>query len=363
MTEAQTQRTRESANAPFLRNAWYVGAWSEELANGPFARTIMNEPIAFFRDASGKVNAIEDRCCHRGAALTDGKVVENGLQCGYHGLVFDGTGACVEIPGQDTVPPMARVKGYPVVERQEFVWIWMGDPALADEGKIIDWPFHDDANQHPHRKAVLHIKANYLMMIDNLMDLTHLGYVHSKTIGGNPLSHVNAKMDVVRTEQGVKLTRWMLNALPPPTYLKGVPFEGRVDRWQEFEYVLPCSVLQWSGALDVGKGAQQNRDQHGVHLRLYHAITPETETSSHYLFSVGASFGQHDPAIMDAVFYDTYPTFIEDVEIMNNQQARIDLDPYRPLLNIKADNAVVQARRAFRAAYEAEQQQGRVAAE
>ena len=189
MTEAQTQRTRESANAPFLRNAWYVGAWSEELANGPFARTIMNEPIAFFRDATGKVNAIEDRCCHRGAALTDGKVVENGLQCGYHGLVFDGTGACVEIPGQDTVPPMARVKGYPVVERQEFVWIWMGDPALADEGKIIDWPFHDDANQHPHRKAVLHIKANYLMMIDNLMDLTHLGYVHSKTIGGNPLSH------------------------------------------------------------------------------------------------------------------------------------------------------------------------------
>jgi phenylpropionate dioxygenase-like ring-hydroxylating dioxygenase large terminal subunit len=355
--------TRENANAPFLRNAWYVGAWDQELDKGILARTIMNEPIAFFRDAQGKVGAVEDRCCHRGAALTDGKVVENGLQCGYHGLVFNGKGQCVEIPGQDAIPPMAHIKHYPVVERQGFLWIWMGDPARADESQIIDWPFHDDQKLYPHRKAYLAIKANYLMMIDNLMDLTHLGYVHSKTIGGNPLSHVNAKMDVVRTEKGCKLTRWMENALPPPTYLKGVPFAGKVDRWQEFEYVLPGSVLQWSGALDVGKGARENRDQYGVHLRLYHAITPETENSSHYLFSVGAHFAQDNPAIVETIFNDTYPTFIEDVEIMNNQQARIDLDPARPLLAIKADNALQHARRAFMAAYEAEQAQMRQAAE
>lgn len=355
--------SREFANAPFLRNAWYPAAWDEDLAGGVFARTIMNEPIAFFRDASGKVCAVEDRCCHRGAALTDGKVVENGLQCGYHGLVFNGKGECVEIPGQDTIPPMAHVKHYPVVEKQEFIWIWMGDPRLADESKIIDWSFHNDQTTYPHRKATLAIKANYLMMIDNLMDLTHLGYVHSKTIGGNPSSHVNADMKVERTATGCRLTRWMLDALPPPTYLKGVPFEGRVDRWQEFEYVLPGSVLQWSGALDVGKGAQQNRDQYGVHLRLYHGITPETENSSHYLFSVGASFGQDDPRIVETIFNDTYPTFLEDVAIMNNQQARIDLDPARPLLNIKADNALQQARRAFMAAYEAEQMAARQAAE
>ena len=345
---------RESANAPFLRNAWYVGAWPEELASGLMARTIMNEPIAFFRDAQGKANAVEDRCCHRGAALTDGKVIETGLQCGYHGLVFNGKGQCVEIPGQAAIPPMANIKYYPVVERQGFIWIWMGEASLADESKIIDWPFHDDAKKYPHRKAMLPIKANYLMMIDNLMDLTHLGYVHSKTIGGNPKAHVNADMNTVRTERGCMLTRWMMDTLPPPTYLKGVPFAGRVDRWQEFEYVLPGSVLQWSGALDVGKNARENRDQFGVHLRLYHAITPETESSSHYLFSVGAHFAQDNPEIVETIFNDTYPTFIEDVEIMGNQQARIDLDPERPLLNIKADNALHHARRAFNAAYEAE---------
>ena len=355
--------SRESANAPYLRNAWYVGAWPEDIGARPFARTIMNEPIAFFRDAQGKICAVEDRCCHRGAALTDGKVIETGLQCGYHGLVFNGQGKCVEIPGQDSIPPMAKIKYYPVVEKQGFIWIWMGDPALADESKILHWPFHDDQKVYPHRKAVLAIKANYLMMIDNLMDLTHLGYVHSKTIGGNPLSHVNAHMDVTRREQGCMLVRWMLDVLPPPTYLKGVPFAGKVDRWQEFEYVLPGSVLQWSGALDAGKGARENRDQHGVHLRLFHAITPETENSSHYHFSVGASFGQDDPRVIETIFNDTYPTFLEDVAIMGNQQARIDMDPSRPLLNIKADNALHHARRAFNAAYEAEQNLMKQAAE
>jgi len=354
---------RQNANAPFLRNAWYVGAWDEELSKGILARTIMNEPIAFFRDQSGKAWAVEDRCCHRGAALTDGKVVENGLQCGYHGLVFNGKGKCVEIPGQDAIPPMAHIKHYPVVEKQEFIWIWMGDPALADESQIVDWPYHNDPRQNPHIKSMLPIKANYLMMIDNLMDLIHLGYVHAKTIGGNPLSHVNADMNVERTARGCRLTRWMMNVLPPPTYLKGVPFEGRVDRWQEFEYVLPGSVLQWSGVLDVGKGARENRRQFGVHIHQYHAITPETENSSHYLWSTGIAYRQDDPQAIIDMFNDTYPTFLEDVAIMGNQQTRIDLDPGRPLLNIKADNALVQARRAFMAAWEAEQTASRSAAE
>ena len=351
--------SRESANAPFLRNAWYIGAWSEELKDGLMGRTIMNEPIAFFRDASGKVCAVEDRCCHRGAALTCGRVIETGLQCGYHGLVFDGTGRCVEIPGQDTIPPMARIKAYRVVEKQQFVWIWMGDPSLADETKIIDYWYHDRPDLYPHRKAMLPIKANYLMMIDNLMDLTHLGYVHTKTIGGNPRAHVNAQMDIARTETGCKFTRWMLDAVPPPTYVKGGGFKGKVDRWQEFEYVLPGNVVQWSGALEVGKGAKENRSQEGFHLRLYHGITPETESSSFYFFSVSNGYRQNDPQALEDLYNETYPTFLEDVEIMGKQQARIDLDPHRPLLNIKADNALHHARRAFMAVYEAERERAR----
>ena len=355
--------SRESVNAPFLRNAWYVGAWSSELESGLLARTIMNEPIAFFRDASGKVCAIEDRCCHRGAALTDGKVVENGLQCGYHGLVYDGSGKCVEIPGQDSIPPSAKVKSYPVVEQQQFIWIWMGDPALADESKIVDWWFHDRPDQFPHRKAMMPIKCNYLMMIDNLMDLTHLGYVHTKTIGGNPKIHVDARMDISRTETGCKFVRWMHDAVPPPTYVKGAGFKGKVDRWQEFEYIVPGAVRQWSGALDVGKGAEENRMQDGFHLRLFHGITPATENTSYYFWSAANGYRQDDPQATEDMYNEIYPTFIEDVEIMAGQQARLDLDPHRPLLSIKADNALNQARRAFNAALDGEQGLSRAAAE
>lgn len=354
--------SRESANAPFLRNAWYLGAWSEELKDGLMGRTIMNEPIAFFRDASGQVCAVEDRCCHRGAALTSGRVIETGLQCGYHGLVYDGSGRCVEIPGQDTIPPQARIKAFPVVEKQEFVWIWMGDPKLAHQSTIIDYRYHDQPDLYPHRKAMLPIKANYLRMIDNLMDLTHLGYVHNKTIGGNPRMHVNAQMEVSRTDTGCKFTRWMPDGKPPPTFIKGFGFTGNVDRWSEFEYVLPCSVLQWGGAIDAGKGAMKNRAQPGMHLHLYHGITPETETSSHYFFSAGIGYRQDDPQALEDFYNEVYPTFLEDVEILDKQQARIDLDLDRPFVSIKSDNAVLQARRAFMAAYEAECGKGSLSA-
>jgi len=355
---------RKSANAPFLRNAWYVAAWSEELDSGLMGRTIMNEPIAIFRNAEGKICAVEDRCCHRGAALTAGKVVENGLQCGYHGLVYDGEGKCVEIPGQDMIPSIARIKHYPVVEKQEFIWIWMGDPKLATPETIVDWHIHDQPAKYPHRKAVMPIKANYLMMIDNLMDLTHLGYVHTKTIGGNPRIHVAAEMETVRTETGCKYIRWMLDAVPPPTYVKGAGFTGRVDRWQEFEYVIPGAVRQWSGALEVGRGAKENRDQEGFHLHLFHAITPETENTSFYFWSAANGYRQDDPKATEELYTEVYPTFIEDVEIMATQQARIDLDPHRPLLTIRADNALLHARRAFEEAWEREQRQmGAAAAE
>ncbi|MDT2020426.1 aromatic ring-hydroxylating dioxygenase subunit alpha [Methylocella sp. CPCC 101449] len=350
-------------NAPFLRNAWYQAAWSDELKDGMLARTIMNEPLLFFRDAHGKIGCVEDRCCHRGAPLSHGKVVENGLQCGYHGLVFDVNGKCVEIPGQDSIPPMAKVKAHPVVERQEFVWVWMGDPALADEAKIVDWPYHDNPKKYPHRKAMMPIKVNYMMMVDNLMDLTHLGYVHTKTIGGNPKIHVEAKMQAERTETGARLIRWLLDVAPPPTYVRAVGFTGKIDRWMDFEYVIPGSVKQWTGALNVGMGAVENREQEGFHLHLFHGITPETETTTHYFWSAANGYRQDDPQATDALYNEIHPTFLEDVVIMEAQQQRLSADPERPLVPIKADYALTHARRAFQKALDEERARMPTAAE
>ncbi len=332
------------ANQPFVRNAWYIAAWSEEIEAGLLSRTIMDQPMVLYRDAEGNVGALEDRCCHRGAPLTHGHIIDKGLQCGYHGLTFDTKGSCVMIPGQKNIPPQAHVRHFPLVERDQILWIWMGDPALADESQIIDYPYHDNVEKWPHRKAMFQIKSNYMLMIDNLMDLTHLGYVHGSTIGGNPNHHVEAEMETRQTEKGAYFIRWMENHIPPPTYQKGGQFDGKVDRWQEFEYVGPSIVLQWSGALEAGTGARDDRNQEGFHLRLLHAATPETETTFHYFWSTANGYRQSDPAATQEMYDEIYPTFIEDKNIMEAQQERINLNPDRDLVEIHADGALALAR-------------------
>jgi phenylpropionate dioxygenase-like ring-hydroxylating dioxygenase large terminal subunit len=167
-----------------LRNAWYIAAWADEVTGErPLARRICNEPIVLFRDRSGRVAALANRCCHRAAPLNMGTVVEGGIQCGYHGLVIDGSGRCVHIPGQPQIPEDARVRSYPAVEKDRMVWVWMGDAAKADAAMIVDYPYHNDPGRWPNKHDVYPIKANYMLMVDNLMDLTHLGYLHAKTVG------------------------------------------------------------------------------------------------------------------------------------------------------------------------------------
>ena len=238
----------------FIRNAWYIAAWADELGQKPLARRICDEPVVLFRDQAGRAAALVDRCCHRAAPLSKGELVPAGIQCGYHGLVFDGSGRCVAVPGQANISDSVRVRSYPLVEKNQFVWIWMGDAAAADASKIVDFPYHDDKAQWPNKHDCYPIRANYMLMVDNLMDLTHLGYLHAKTVGGNPAAHVNAEMQTTRTATGIKFTRWMRDSVPPPSYVKAAGFKGRVDRWQEFEWVAPSSVLQWTGAADVGTG-------------------------------------------------------------------------------------------------------------
>ncbi len=188
---------------PWPHNAWYHAAWNSEVEAGakPLARTLLNEDVVIYRDAQGAAHVLEDRCCHRATPLRLGEVVENGIQCGYHGLIFDGDGKCVHVPGSDVIPSKARVRSYPVVEKNEIIWAWMGDPALADESRVLDFPWNDDHENWPHIHELLEIECNYSLLIDNLMDLTHIPFIHRNTIGGGDQSgQVNATMDVTPTE-------------------------------------------------------------------------------------------------------------------------------------------------------------------
>ncbi|MGH7073384.1 MAG: Rieske 2Fe-2S domain-containing protein [Stellaceae bacterium] len=329
----------------FVRNAWYIAAWDDELTDQPLARRILGEPVVLFRDRAGKAAAIADRCCHRGTPLSLGEVVEQGLQCGYHGMVFDGTGKCVHIPGQDKIPDKARVPSYPIVERDRFIWIWMGEAALADPARIVDVPWHRDTEYWGHRHAVIPIAGSYLLELDNLMDLTHLGYIHKRTVGGNPAAHVDAKMETTRTQGGIRFTRWMLDSVPPPTYVAAWGFEGRVDRWQEFEWVAPHTVLQWTGAKDAGQGAYQGQRDGGFQFRLVHSLTPVTETSCLYYWASSIGFRPQDAKANDDFAHALAMTFDEDKAVVEEQQRRIEEFGEDGLVDIVSDATRVRMRR------------------
>jgi vanillate O-demethylase monooxygenase subunit len=344
----------------FVRNAWYIAAWDDELADQPLARRICDEPIVLFRDGAGKAAAIADRCCHRGTPLSLGEIVEHGLRCGYHGMVFDGSGRCVHIPGQDKIPDKAVVPSYPLVERDHFLWIWMGEAAKADPARIVDASYHNDIEHWPERHDRLRIAGSYLLMVDNLMDLTHLGYVHRRTIGGNPSQHVDAKMETARTPTGVRFTRWMLNSPPPPTYVKAYGFKGRIDRWQEFEWVAPSNVLQWTGAKDAGTGAYEGNTAGGFQFKVFHGLTPETATSCHYYFATANHWDPTNDAASDQFFRESRETFLEDKNVVEQQQARLSEFGEDWLVDIVSDATRIRMRRTLNQMLE---QENRLAAE
>jgi vanillate O-demethylase monooxygenase subunit len=191
-----------------------------------------------------------------------------------------------------------------------------------------------------------HIAANYMLMVDNLMDLTHLGYVHRTTIGGNPKAHVDAKMDTIRTDHGLRYTRWMLNSQPPPTYVKAVGFHGLVDRWQEFEFIAPGIIIQWSGAVDIGKGAYERGNREGgFSLRLFHGLTPETETSCHYFWSTANGYRQDEPAATQQLFDEIAAAFLEDKAVVEEQQVSLTELGKDDLIDITSDVARIHMRR------------------
>jgi|ERR1700722_9954058 len=329
----------------FIRNAWYVAAWSDEIEAGPLARRICDEPIVLWRDAEGKVSALTDMCCHRGAPLHIGRVADDGLECGYHGLVFGADGVCVRIPGQDRIPERARVRSFPLVEQDQFLWIWMGDPAKADPASIVRYPWHNDTINWPHKHTMYHIKAAAMLMVDNLMDLTHLGYVHATTIGGNPMAHVEAKMETVRTNLGLKFTRWMLNSVPPPTYIRAAGFENNIDRAQMFEFIAPGSILQLSAADEAGAFANGLPENSKLQFRLFHGLTPETDSTCFYFWSTANGFRADDPATTQSLFNEIAGAFLEDKTVVEGQQARLRELGESGLVDIVTDAARLHMRR------------------
>src|SRR5215831_756045 len=231
----------------FIRNCWYVVAWDHEVpADGLFARTVIGEPVLLFRKRDGSIVAMEDRCCHRHAPLSKGRKEGDCVRCGYHGLKFDARGICIEAPGLDVVPPKARVRTYPVTVKNKWVFVWMGDAALATTDALPD----NFSNEHPdwnYLPGYLRYETNYLLICDNLLDFSHLSYVHEKTLGGTTaIAQARAQVEMVGGPgmPGIKVTRRVPNVPAPPYYRKMQTLEPDVvlERWFIYEFLLPGTL-------------------------------------------------------------------------------------------------------------------------
>jgi phenylpropionate dioxygenase-like ring-hydroxylating dioxygenase large terminal subunit len=338
----------------FLRNGWYAAIWSKDLTNKPMARTFLNERVVLFRSTTGVAAALEDKCCHRAAPLSRGEINGEYLACGYHGLQFDANGQCVLVPGQKHVPPGAKVRSYPVHEKWNVIWIWMGDAEKADASKVPDLPWLNDA-KWATTPGTIHVKTNYQFIIDNLLDLTHVTYVHKNTLAGDPREATTpTKME--RLQNGVRVGRWMLDFVPPPLFARAGNFTGKVDRWQFVTWTSPSTVFLDVGCARAGTGAPQGDRSQGISIWSTHLITPESEETSHYMFCYSRDFNTKDENTSRLLYEGSKATFLEDADILEAVQTNRVGGSLAGLIDVNADAAQLQARRMLQSMISAEQQ-------
>ena len=328
-----------------LKNVWHAAAWSEEVSDRPFARTIANEPVLLYRGRDGTIIALSDTCPHRFAPLHRGKVVDDAIECGYHGLRFDRKGACVYNPhGDGAIPKSASIKAYPVVEQDTLIWVWLGDPALADASSVPEFPWLNEAETYDFSGGhVMHMPLAWDLILDNLLDLTHGAYLHPDTLAPTP--GLKTETDVRRDGERIYSLLSTFDAPPPPiwTATGAATGEVHVDTWLEMRWDAPATFFLDVGVMPTGESREQ-----GNALPTVHIITPETEETSHYFWKMFRNFNRGNDEI-SAVMEDfaTRAFQLEDLPMIRAVQERMagrdfwELDP----VLLPTDAAAIQARR------------------
>lgn len=321
-----------------MKNAWYVAAFANEVSERLLARRILGAAVVFYRTRAGVPVALEDRCPHRSVPLSLGKVVDDTVRCTYHGIRIAADGACVRVPCQDTIPRRAQVKTYPVADRHGFTWIWMGDAGLVDPKTIPDVYCLD----HPQWEACTgyhHIAADYRLMNDNLLDLSHESFLHDKTIGNEAVAEAPVTTQVGEDE--VRVHRDILGCEPPPFYVKATGFTEPINRWHTSIFQPPSYVL-----IENGSYPASGRREDALERRVVHLMTPETEKSCHYFWGVARQYELGNSELTRYIREGTASTFDEDRDMLEAQQRALDEAGAPPFsVALATDSGPIQARR------------------
>jgi phenylpropionate dioxygenase-like ring-hydroxylating dioxygenase large terminal subunit len=326
----------------FLKNSWYVAAWADELAAQLLPRQILGKPVVMFRRRDGQAVALDDRCPHRFAPLHLGRLVDDQIECAYHGLRFDCSGACTLNPhGNGMIPAKALVRSYPVVERYQLLWIWMGEAGKAGPQAIPELEFLEDPG-FQNVKGYTLADGHYELMTDNIMDLGHIEFLHPGLLGSEAVR--KAKTEIIQKGNTVYSNRLTSDEVLPPVlqawYEAG---ERRVQRWLNVRWD-PGAIMKLSvGVLPEGEPRERAHESQGCHL-----MTPATETTTHYFWAQGRNWGTPDPK-MDALRLDSLRKAFDTqdkpmIEAVQRNMGTTDLDSLAPVM-LSTDGGPVRARR------------------
>lgn len=328
---------------PYVRNAWYVAGWSQDLAAGDrLAITILDEPIVVYRTGEGQVVALEDRCVHRLAPLSLGRCEGANLRCMYHGLLFAPDGRVVEIPGQDLIPAQARVKSYAIAEKHSWLWVWMGEAAAADPALIPPAVGFDDPD-YILGKGQLDYAAEARLINDNLLDFSHLSYVHANSFGASE-TWARTRPKITPLPRGIRVERWITGE----PGMRGRVGDGQpLDRWSSYDFLIPGILLMTGGNYEEGTAARcgfgppdPDAAKGGVTFTSQ-AVTPMATGTARYFFSWGPHVKHGGEELRDVLMGIADQAFGEDKVMIEAQQRVIDRTPDPRVMPTSADKGLV----------------------
>lgn len=337
----------------FLKNAWYVAAWDHEITQNLQQIRVLNQKICIFRLKNGDLVALEDACPHRKLPLSKGKIKGDSVECGYHGLTFDCAGKCVWAPGGGRIPSNANVHAYPTHEKYGLIWIWMGNPALADPADIFEIENFGNPEWGMNTGEAMELACNYLLMCDNLLDPTHVAFVHESSFAGAATK--DAPLRVTKTDKGIIVHRWIINQEPAPFYKKIVPFTGPCDRLQHYEVRYPGQALIRAVFTPTGTGGPEGQHHRDTFIMdSLNFMTPVSETETRYYWFQLRNIRPDDQALSEMMSSDVRHAFEEDRAILNEVQRGMETKT-SPHIDLPIDGGPLHFRRQLAALIDAEQ--------
>ena len=335
-------QTRHPAEQPFPLNQWYIAAFSHEVTRQPLARTLLGKPVLLYRTEAGAAVALHDRCPHRGLPLSMGKLVGDDVQCGYHGMRFRPDGSCSDIPSQAVIPGTMRVRRYPLVEKWQWVWIWGGDPALADESLIPDheWLGVTRQGYHPQPFFMMEIRGNYQFMHDNLLDSTHVSFLHPGALdSGDEMA--SAKITIEEKGQILRISY----DTPGSKFSEAVARYFRVQPGKPYDRILSNETFVPS--VSIGKQSIRDPEQPEappVELSAINALTPASRDKTYVFHTQITSFDANwTPADIENV----RNIVAQDKVAIEALQARYEEFGETDEISVKGDSMGIRSRRAI----------------